>query len=111
RRPVVASGRIVFVDTDGNACAVGRDLIGRNLEVVRGGHVGVDAAGEVKGGAVAGAEEAALPICGQTGACTGGQLRRGRTAKVSTDTHGYEVFRIARTVLVFGVFRRKAGAI
>src|SRR5690606_40664696 len=48
-----------------DAGAVGRELIGRDFEVVGCGLVGKHAAGEVEGGAVTGTEKAALPIRGE----------------------------------------------
>src|SRR5690606_24201963 len=60
---------------------------------------------------VAWAEEAALPVWREARTRAGRQLGCGGTAKVGTDAHRNEIFRIARTVLVFGVFRCEARAL
>src|SRR5690606_5811869 len=67
--------------------------------------------GQVEGGAVTGAEEAALPVCRQPRARASRQLGCRRTAQVSTDAHCNEVFRIARTVFVFSVGGGEAGPV
>src|SRR5690606_34242084 len=79
-----ASGLVVFVDTDNDA-GVAQVLVRRNFQIVWRGLVLVDAAGHVERGAVAGAQEAALPVAGHACPATRFEMRRGRTAQVRAD--------------------------
>src|SRR5690242_11441325 len=83
----VGSGLLVFADQQAR---VGEVHVRRHFEVVRRRLVLEDAARDVEGGAVAGAEEAALPVVGQRGLGAGLQLVGRRTAQVRADANGDE---------------------
>src|SRR5690606_2439315 len=109
--PLAASGLIVFVNTNGDACAISRELVRRNFKVVRCRHVGKHPTGQVEGRTMAWAEETALPVCREPRTGASRQLGCGGTAEMGTDAHCNEVFRIARTVFVFSVGRSEPRAV
>src|SRR5699024_5264823 len=90
-----ASGLVCVVGTNGNRCAIGRNNVWRDFEVVRRRHVFVYAASEVEVGAMAGAKKTAFPVGRQPRRRAGCQLRCGRTAQVSAYADCNEQFRIA----------------
>src|SRR5690606_8155485 len=100
---VQVSGLVVFVDTDDYGRTVGRELVGRHFEVIGGGHVLVNAAGQVESGTVARAEEVAT--------VGGAQLRGGRASQMGANAHRDEEFGLAGAVFVLSVRRGKAGAL
>src|SRR5690606_21290539 len=81
----------------------------RDLEVVGSGLVLEHAASQVESRAVAGAEETTLPVVGQRGLGTGGELVARRAAQVGADTDGHKDLGLDRARAVLGVRRRREG--
>src|SRR6185369_7130861 len=83
------SGRLRFTDQQP---AVGEERVGRHFEVVGRGLVLEHAAGQVEGGAMAGAQEAAHPVLGQRGLRARLEAIGRRAAEVRADADDDEVF-------------------
>src|SRR5689334_12150877 len=103
---VLRSGLVFFTDQEARVRQV---LVRRHFQVVRRRLVLVDAPGQVEGGAVAGAQEAALPVVRQRGLRAGLELVAGRAAQVRADTHQDQDLRLDRAVLVLAVLGDRVG--
>src|SRR5450830_116287 len=76
-----------------------------NLEVVWGRFVFVDPAGQVKGGAMAGAQKTAMPVIGQRGLGPGLKARTWRATQMRADADQHQDVLVDRTPFIERVIR------
>ena len=81
----------------------------RHFKVIRCWLVFIDTPGQIKGGAVTGAEKPTLPIVRQRRLRTRLEFVRRRTTEMGTNTDNHQILRLAGTDLIAGVLRSLLG--